>query len=56
MYDPHYNFFGLVASAMAALERCAACPADVAAFLAALGYPPNVAREAARLAGKPRLA
>ena len=36
MYDPNSNFFGLVASAMAALERCAACPADVAAFLAAL--------------------
>ena len=49
MFDNNYNFFGLVASALAAIDKCAACPADVAAFLTALGYPQNVAREAARV-------
>jgi len=48
MFD-HFNFFGLVASALAALDKCDERPVNIAAYLVAIGYPKNVAKEAARI-------
>lgn len=45
-----FDFFGLVASALAALDKCVEIPADTTAYLVAIGYPTNVAREASRIA------
>ena len=51
-----FDFFALVASAIAAIDKCDDAPADIISYLTDIGYPSNVAREAARIIDKDAIA